>query len=1064
MIIATDNLSVGHPRIALNIYNGLLLNKALITPKELAEGGRIAMQNNAHLDSAQFYWAAYERSTTDAEKKHYALKTIEVLWAGNQLNQALDKAQQLPKPLLNDTDTQLYLAELALSANHISQAKTYVLNALGQSDPINVNALKRIPFENHRFKLLFNIQLYQSSIQTAYEIALIALTYRPHDLYWHQKLAETATWVGQYNQAIAQWLYVVEHDPHKEDILHAIWMAKLLGYDQVVVKMYKIYNEKHPLDSKALLQLADEENRVGHPEEAILLLQQLRDTPPGSRDQVGRSQLFKESSERLATIYQDTGQWDKAIQTWALINQEGEPNIKNLMAQASINYDRGQLKEAIKVLVQGIPTAKQDDHEFWETIGELAWMQNDRPIAILAYTQDLKNTAHLLRLIDLHRHTDPQQALNYSLQGWTRFRSSLFLFDTLYLAAQLNQWPTLNHLLSHLSPEEWLQISESQIFWEAEANQYASLGMESEQKAVLAQGIIQHPELQQLKADLLWLIMGTGAINTLKILMSTWLDSDRLNHPILWHVFAEGFALFNHNELALAIYQAHLFEPQTDDQIIIDYANLLEKTGHGNEAYILRQALWKKLLIELTKAGDTSDKRRQSLAQLAPYVVSGTEQMQLFNALMRPPEDPDHLNIMLNWLMQQNLYPLVQWLKTQQLFVPFSDRIELFLALIRNDGPTLQRLLEHVDRTWPRADRLNAAIRLENTTLAEQLGFEELSERPLATEIHTEFTQYALADANALSIAEENEQFIDLKGFRTKLNGAFRLNNTWKIHPYVSVWDVRSTNNLITNVPNNDLDTGVQLDQKIHRGLITYNLGYRQALTGFAPIGARLNYRLDSRWFLNLDLGLNQRIAQTAYLYIGGVQDQITANFIYNAAKYDTVQTSIQAYNYYSQDRHYLSNGFYLHGLYEHKFYLNYPDFTVGIFADTYQFNPNGSYGGDITRLFPALTPEQQSNPSTLASINQANYQQIIPPSYSEGGLIVSFGNTILDYSHTLRPYLWTRLFYNTYVGISYETKVGLNTMVLGRDSLLLYFERGTSQAVSNAVTQTVGVRYASYF
>ena len=1052
-MIAKDNLGVGQAKIALKIYNDLMSKNLLETPEEFAQGGNIAMQNNAHLDSAKFYWAAYNKAKTLNEKKQYALNTIEVLWAGNYVDQALLTAKQLPNALIRDRLTLLYLSRLALAANRPAIAKGYVLRALQQPNTIHLTQLKKIPYDNDAFTLLFHILTYESSIKAAYNIALIAVANRPNDLAWHSNLAQTATWVGNYNLGIQEWLYVVKHEKNKAPMKHAIKITKLLGYDPIVVEMLKNYLTKQPNDTGAQLQLAEAENRTGNPKQALFTLKTLMMKHP------------TQAAEKLkATIYKDTGQWDKAIKSWEEINKHYGYNTKNVMAEAEMYYIGGQFKSALNVLVKAIPTAKKNDKDYWETLANLAWMLNDRRLAILGYSQDLNDSSHLLRLVDLERISNQQQALSYSLRGWSLFHSPLFFFDAIYLIEQLYQWPSMSHLLLQLTKNELKMAEQTQIFWQAQARLYAAFGLESLQKTVLATGILRHPELQQLKSDFLWLIIGTGDLKNIKWLMNAWYEQGLINDPAVWHVFAEGFAVFNQCYQAISIYQHHLIQNMGNDQVMIDYANLLEKTNRKEQAYYIRQLLWKRVLLKLSHESSLDKETLQSLSKLAPYFVSGTEQIQLINALVDDPRDVENFNILLNWLVQNNFFSLLSLLKAQNMNVPLPDRIEIYLALIRNDLQTLQNILNHRNREWPRADRINAAVRLENTPLAENLAFSELSERPLATEVYTEFVLYALADANAITIAQENEQFIDLNGPRTKLDAKLRLTNTWKMRPYFSIWDVRSTSPSIVNVPAADLQAGIKFEEKIHRGNITYTLGYRHALSGFTPISAVLNYQLAARWLVNLDLGVNQEISQTPSLRIGGVQDQINANFIYNLAKYDSLQAGIQGYNYYSQDRFYLSDGYYLHGLYEHKLYLTYPDFTVGLFGDTYQFNRNGSFGGNITTLFPPLTPQQQANPALVANTDNANYQQIVPPSYSEGGFIFSFGNAILDYTHTLRPYLWTRIFYNTYVGFSYEAKVGANMSVFGRDSLLFYFERGTGEAVINAVTQKYGLRYAVYF
>ena len=1051
--IARDSLSIGQPLIALKIYNNLINENALETPEELAEGGNIAMQNNEQRDSAKFYWAAYNKSTEISGKTQYALKTIQALWAGNFVQKALLIAMKLPEPMINNRKTLLYLSRLAIAANRLDIAQNYALKSLIQSNTNMMKKLRATPYDDEAYKLLFQILTYQANIKAAFQLASIALTKKPAELEWHANVAQTATWIGDYNTSMKEWLYVVKHEKSIKTLKYAMSIAKLLGYDTVLLDMLNVYLVRKPSDTHASLELARVQNQIGQPMRALFTLKKLN-TFHASRA----------SEELTAIIYQDIGEWGKALKIWQKIDIHFGPNTQSVMAQASIYYTQGQFRKAVNVLKTGIPTADANNKEFWETLGELAWIINDRTLAILSYSHNLNDSSNLLLLVDLEKLTQPLQAIKYSLKGWALFHNPLFFFNALNLAEPLNQLQTVRHLLVGLTNEQLNIVEQSQVFWQALAKQCAIFGTESSQRQVLVEGIKQLPESHQLKSDLLWLVITSGEAVNMKTLMNEWYEQHLLNDSTLWHAFAEGFGALNQLYLAISIFQDHLPANIHNEQVIIDYASLLEKALLYQQAYDIRHYLWQKLLLQLDQQTPLNSETQQTITQLSSYFVSGTEQFQLMNALMQHRDD-QNLNIVLNWLIQNNYFDFVAYLKAYYINHELPDRINIFLALAKNDLPTLQKIMEQTKKTLPRADHINAAVRLENTRMAEELAFAELTERPLANEIYSEFIQYALSDANNVNLLQEYEQFIDLTGPRTKFETKLRLTNAWKINPYINIWDLKTNNpKLITNVPAEDFQTGIKLEQKIHRGNVIYSLGYRKALNGFMPVDIDLNYKLTSRWQVNVNIGYNQEVQQTPYLRIGGTQDQLGSSLFYNIAKYDSLQAELQGFNYYSQNRHYLANGYYLHGLYEHKFWSTYPDYTIGLFGNLYHFNVNGSFGGDITTLFPTLPPQQQSDPALVKSTQTADYNQVIPPSYQEGGFIFSFGNAILDYTHAWRPYLWASYYYNSYVGLAYDVKIGVNGTVFGRDSLLFYAERGTGQAVLNSVSQKVGIRYALYF
>lgn len=958
---------------------------------------------------------------------------------------------------MNMNKNYLKLIFLILTAIIILFSQTHFVfaNSVNSSDMSSKNdsfnlsnemlmKIKKMPFDEETFKLTFQTLVYNSNIAAAYELAQIAVVKRPKDIVWHEKLAQTSTWVGDYNTAMQEWLYVVKHTNDINKIKYAISIAKLLAYDSVSVQMLQIYLVKCPDNIPAYLELARAQNRINQPKQALLTLQKINQTHPN-----------RLAYELSAAIYQDMDDWSNALKIWQQIDRRYGPDTKSVMAEAVMIYMQGDFKRAVSILKQAIPTAKLNDNDYWQALADLAWIINERRLAILGYSHILNDSSNLVRLIELELLTNPKQAYSYSLRGWYHSHEQFFLIHALDLAQQFGQWHSINDLLMNLSGKELRAAEKTLPFWGAQANLYGAYGATDLQRKVLVQGIKLHPEMIELKSDLLWLVMTNGEYKSIKTLMEAWYEQNVWQDDLLWHAYAEGFDVLNQFNSSISMYQLHLFQDFQNDQVLIDYANILERAQLYQQAYDVRKYVWNRTLPKLYHSSLFDKESIEAISQVAPYFVSGTDQVQFFSTFTDTEMDNNQINILLNWMVPRGYIDLMSFFKAYYLNNELPDWAEINLALAHNDLPALQKIIKHTDRAWPRADRINAAVRLENTQLANELAFNELTERPSASEIYTEFTNYALHDANYINVGEAYEQFVTVAGPRTNFETKLRLTNEWKIRPFFYLWKLRTTDpGSIINVPDHDGELGLKLDQTIHRGNVTYSFGYRKSLNSFVPLAIDLNYQLAARWTGIVKLGYNQENFENSYMRVGGVQDQLNLGFIYNITKYDSLQAQAQGLNYYSQNRHYLANGYNLEGLLEHKFWLSYPDYTVGVFSNLYHFNRNGSFGGDVTRLFPTL----------VGSNNMTNYQLLIPNSYSEGGFIFSFGNTILEYTHAWRPYLWASLYYNSITHLSNNVKAGINGSVFGRDSLLIYGERGSAPSTANSVNYIIGLRYMLYF
>lgn len=1138
IILAHDALRLGQTPIALEIYLRLKAQNQLKTANDFAEGASIALQNNQPLIAAHFYIEAYQKESNLNEKQSDAIKAMRAFWAANQVDQALAFATYIPDKVLSPKEQTtspnpplirplgtflpflgnrendeapskmlLFLTKLSLTANRPDLAEKYISSALKLPSPNQLepykDRLQALPFEASEFQLMYQSFLYNKQVEAAHEIARIAVKKNPHDSAWHQRLAKTSLWLEDYHTGIRAWLYVFEHTHNNVAQREALKVVKDFGYDQVLVKMLHFYLKNHPHDTQTWLELARAQNRLGHPQKALKILDNLirplsklpvesevqgdeerrvavhklvhEDSSTASTKQFASTVAFRKRSieikpdkailSLMAQVYQDTEQWDKALMTWQKSVEQFGPDRDSAMAMARIYYHRGEWQQAYAVMKRASGSVKNTDQAFWDTLADISWMTHQHATAILALSHHLNRSDHLIRLIQLEAD-NPKQALQYSELGWKNFHHEFFFSSTIYLMMQCHAWQKLIYFITHLNQQDLRLAKDTVPFWQAQSAIYGSHGQLDAQKKVLTQGIKRLPnqDTTPLKNDLLWLEITYGEPDWLKAILESWYPQDNQS---LWHAFAEAFNLLNvyYSWAAFAIYQQNIATAfaTKDLQALIDYAGILDKLNREDEALKVRKYVWR-LANNNLKQGVQDEQNIVALYQLAPYLTSGNLAWFLNGLLVKHYLGEQTLQLMFNALQARNNFDYIKLLKHVYTFAVLPERIAIPIALSNNDQMALQNIESHSPQTRPRPEHINAAIRLENTRLAESLTFDELKERPYASDIYKTWTELGLADANIIDIREESEAFINIRGTRTGLNTRLRLSNEWQALPYFTDWLTHSSNPYqIVHVPH-DTRAGIALLQKIHRGTLQYLVGYRQALTTFIPADLELNYRLAARWHANLDIGLNQENFQTSYLRIGGVQDQVNLRLIYNLAKYDRLQTGIDGQAYYSQDRHYLGNGVILHGLLDHKFWLSYPDFTIGLFTDLYFMSRNGTYGGDITQLFPIPPPSSLASPALITAIRAANYQQIVPNSYYQGGVAAHFGDYIQDYSSEWRPYFLARLYYNTLTHLSNEIKVGLNGKVFGRDSLLLYAQRGTAPAVANSTVSMIGARYRLYF
>lgn len=128
--VASDAVALGHPAVALRIYQRLQNQNQLNREDEFIQGAAIAMQVSQYQAAAQFYLQAAKYTSLIPKKREYLRQALKTLQSGNLLLQAISEAEKLPPDILHDKAFLQYLAQLSLAAGRYDLAQNYIHMAL----------------------------------------------------------------------------------------------------------------------------------------------------------------------------------------------------------------------------------------------------------------------------------------------------------------------------------------------------------------------------------------------------------------------------------------------------------------------------------------------------------------------------------------------------------------------------------------------------------------------------------------------------------------------------------------------------------------------------------------------------------------------------------------------------------------------------------------------------------------------------------------------------------------------------------------------------------------------
>ena len=130
--LAQDAQQFNFPKIAAYYLNRADRDKSHINNNLLLVGAKSALAIGEYKTSANYFFAAFEQSDGDLQRKKLLRSGIDSLRSGNYLQDAVTAAERYAHKVSLDRDFLLYLARLAREAGRNDLASSYLKQALKQ--------------------------------------------------------------------------------------------------------------------------------------------------------------------------------------------------------------------------------------------------------------------------------------------------------------------------------------------------------------------------------------------------------------------------------------------------------------------------------------------------------------------------------------------------------------------------------------------------------------------------------------------------------------------------------------------------------------------------------------------------------------------------------------------------------------------------------------------------------------------------------------------------------------------------------------------------------------------
>ncbi len=1109
--IASQAFVLGEPEVGLALYRQAASRSRTTeeSAERLAKGARTALDQGQYRSSAELYRLARRKTTDPAQAKAYFLAAARALQSGNLPGDALAMAEQDIGDLAEDREALFFIVQLARAAGHPEVADRYVrrllrLSLLRQLQQLRLAAAHggalpqkvalhaegpQLPFDDKVYTLGYEVFLENRKLEDAWKVAASAVRQVPDDTAWRERLAKVAEWTGRPDMALEQWWQLARRTQRDDAWQSVLRLAPGLLNDAALIDALQYQLAKQPGDLRLLRELVATWERQGEPRAALDYLAHYY-------RRHGQPQVLAMTAE-LADRGADP---DLALRTWQrLFELPGEATPSRLLKAASLALLQGDHGQALRWLElarsDDIPH-NEEERAILRLTGQLATLEQRDETAIRALTRlsqsELAEETDFDALVSLLNDASPLEAARVAVRAWERFGQPRQLIVALGLYAGQERWEAIGNLLGRMAPtaappyNTLPELRRRADFLRLSGSYYQNTGHPREARRDLAAALVLLPASYELQTAMLWLLIdGNDAAGLRRFIARH--EADWRDDPSMHDGLAAAYLALARPKIALERYLTpHLDEHRKDFLWLMNYADALEQNQQSDRAWRLRRHLleseWQSLKAvaanrpenlstlgkDWLRAGNPERSRRLARARLVLSQGSGDWGLEILRELLRLDRDADNnysdaaVETAIGWWQGVGEYSAERgylWQQYARSRGKAANRplwAEISVALADNDTAALRPLLEQDDERLPRHDRINAALRLGDTRLAQSDAFATLDDQSDDDQLHTQLVETLLAFSDHADTELAHRQLAVIDEELIAAAGHFAL--TPKLALAIRFGSLPRSDRdttIIRNVPGETF-AGLQIDWAHDSGETTVLAEKRHSLSDYTPLQIEHEHRIDNRLSLRVALGQHLVSQESIALRVAGMKDRLAFNLNYQPTRVDRIGFEQLVERYMVQTGSPVGSGTHSTFTFDHALRQDNRDLEIGAFWSTHRFNREPAYSD------PALAPLL---PIGVAGVGDLQASFFLPDNFDFYGLRLTTDMRYEEqYTRALRPYGSIASTWHSQFGAGYDVRLGLAGSLFGSDHFSLTWGQTKAGLQTGDLTRELTFNYRLHY
>ena len=906
------------------------------------------------------------------------------------------------------------------------------------------------------FRIAYETFLANGDLEEAYQLAQRISNEKPRDMTWQRRLARVSDWSNRPTEAYRAWLVLYRSKIRDKEVMNAI--RRLSDYFNDATILLELLQAK--ISAGMVPSIADADTLV-------ILYERAYRADDGARYMEQIYHRFRKPylGKKAAEFYQRTGHDDQALRLFRAMSKQNPSDRENLLTTARLEIRNGSQNEALRLLKTYRPYAKEDDFDFWQMLGDMAWILQDTITATDAYSylalSPNATEEKRLRVFELLMLDDPKRAADVAVRFYRIGERSIWLQRALSLYVAQNEWRAARQVLGEGNRKAKSILQRNPTYLALRSQVAAHFNHLDAAAHDMLHAIALDPENDELLISALWLFSDSGNRAKLQQVLNALPASPP---PDYWHVLAVSYQVLGSQSMAIEYYRMLLKRTPSNPALQLEYADLLQRSGDAASAARIRSTVWKQLqsnknndaegrlhlarLLLAEQPGDSAAYRIQQLLKSDPGMPAITTK-QRDELLLSWAIETGWRESARNWVAHHYTNsgePLPQW-------------AVLHLALEAHDHNTLQALLANGGSDLPADSAYDASMALGRWALARKLAFEGLQQSPSNIDLHQRLVDVNTQHGNWWQLTAQTAHYdaLDSSGYRFKLEQAYSENVRLGI-------DWRSTKQSLTNLdtlqtaPSND--DSLTLYGKWQNTEQTWRLGISQSdeLNRYTGWTLEMQQQIDRRLQWSTSLATRQSVDYSLPLQMTSTADHLMLGLDYVPERHFRVGLSGTTERYHTQYDAYLGSGSRINWEIGYWIQENYPDWSIRLSGDHYRFTADGTPDASTLSLLDPdtvlTTPIDQQ--AALFVPEDDNYYALC---MGTGGAIRESGSRIL------RPFTDLCAIHSDNFGDGYSLIAGIAGSLYSGDHFSLTLEQSNaSMQTDNGNTQILNLSYQFIF